>query len=93
MMFAIQTAFRVTDETRTMHAFRNIVLSAAIAGLVVGLIITLVQQVGTAPLILRSEVYERAAEVGPSQPALAGAVHDQAGSADLRALGSNLGTC
>ena len=65
-----------------MHAFRNIVLSAALAGLVVGLVITLVQQVGTAPLILRGEVYERATEVAPSQPALAGAVHDHADSAD-----------
>jgi cobalt transporter subunit CbtA len=64
-----------------MHAFRIIVLSAAIAGLVVGLIITLVQQVGTAPLILRSEGYERAAEVGPSHTVLS-AVHDHASSAD-----------
>jgi cobalt transporter subunit CbtA len=70
--------FRATDESRAMHAFRNIVLSAALAGLVVGLVITLVQQLGTAPLILRGEVYERSAESAPSQT-FGSAVH--AGSA------------
>ncbi len=43
-----------------MHAFRSIVLAAAAAGLLVGLLITVVQQFGTAPLILRGEVYEQA---------------------------------
>jgi cobalt transporter subunit CbtA len=72
---------RVTDGIQGMLAFRGIVLSAAIAGFVVGLLISLVQQLGTASLILRSEVYERAAAVESSQTALATA-HDHANSAE-----------
>lgn len=45
-----------------MHLFRSIVFSSALVGLLVGLAVTLAQQIGTAPLILRGEVYERAAE-------------------------------
>jgi cobalt transporter subunit CbtA len=42
--------------------FRSIVFSAALAGLIVGLVITVVQQFGTVPLILKAEVYEKAAD-------------------------------
>ncbi len=64
-----------------MHLFRSIVFSSALAGLLVGLAITLAQQVGTAPLILRGEVYERAAEASPSQSAIP-AAHEHSGAAD-----------
>lgn len=45
-----------------MSTFRSIVFSSVIAGFIVGLIVTAVQQFGTVPLILRAEVYEKAAE-------------------------------
>jgi cobalt transporter subunit CbtA len=41
-----------------MDYFRNIVLVAAIAGVVAGLAMTVAQQVTTVPLILKAEVYE-----------------------------------
>lgn len=44
-----------------MSVFRAIVFSAVAAGLVVGALITAVQQFGTVPLILKAEVYERSA--------------------------------
>ena len=46
-----------------MGSFRSIVFSSVIAGLAVGLIVTLLQQFGTVPLILKAEVFEKAAEV------------------------------
>lgn len=46
-----------------MHRFRAIVLAAALAGLVGGVFMTLVQQVGTVPLILQAETYEAAGAV------------------------------
>ena len=45
-----------------MSLFRSIVFSAAVAGLVVGTAVTVVQQFGTVPLIQRAETYEHAAE-------------------------------
>lgn len=42
--------------------FRSIVFSAVVAGFVVGALITVVQQFGTVPLILRGETYEKVAE-------------------------------
>ena len=65
-----------------MHVFRRIVLSSAIAGCLVGLIVTLVQQIGTAPLILKSEVYERAAELSHSPTVGSADAHNHDGSAD-----------
>ena len=57
-----------------MSAFRPIVFASVLAGLIVGIVVTLVQQLGTVPLILRAEVYEQAAELaGPATPA---APHD-----------------
>jgi cobalt transporter subunit CbtA len=44
-----------------MPALRAIVFSSALAGLIVGIVVTLAQQLGTVPLILRAEVYEQAA--------------------------------
>lgn len=61
-----------------MHAFRTIVFSSVIAGLLVGSVITSVQQVGTAPLILRAEIYERAAGAGAAVAA-APVGHEAAG--------------
>ena len=45
-----------------MHTFRAIVLSSIVAGFVVGAIVTVIQQFGTVPLILKAEVFEKAAE-------------------------------
>jgi cobalt transporter subunit CbtA len=46
-----------------MSVFRSIVFSAALAGVITGAAITGAQMVGTIPLIQKSEVYERKAEV------------------------------
>ena len=68
-----------------MAALRAIVFAAALAGLAVGLVATLAQQVGTVPLILRAEVYEKAAEAGELAPGaetpLAGAHGDDVAAA------------
>lgn len=45
-----------------MSSFRAIVFSSVVAGFIVGLVITAAQQFGTVPLILKAEVYEKAAE-------------------------------
>ena len=45
-----------------MNVFRSIVFSSVVAGFVVGAVITVIQQFGTVPLILKAEVYEKAAE-------------------------------
>src|SRR5450755_4122803 len=50
-----------------MPVFRSIVFSAALAGLIVGAVISVAQLFGTVPLIQQSEVYERkAAEALPA---------------------------
>jgi cobalt transporter subunit CbtA len=51
-----------------MPVFRSIVFSAALAGLIVGAVISVAQFFGTVPLIHQSEVYERkaAAEAPPA---------------------------
>ena len=43
-----------------MSVFRSIVFAAAISGLLVGLVVSVVQQFGTVPLIARGETYEKA---------------------------------
>ncbi|CAO3424651.1 CbtA family protein [Azospirillum endophyticum] len=48
-----------------MQTFRSIVFTALAAGLLVGLVTTLVHQVGVVPLILEAETYE-AAEADPA---------------------------
>ena len=59
-----------------MHVLRLILFSAVIAGGIVGLAVTAVQHLGTVPLILKAEVYERASEASPSQ-SVASAEHAQ----------------
>jgi cobalt transporter subunit CbtA len=61
-----------------MPVFRSIVFSAALAGLIVGVVISLAQFFGTVPLIQQSEVYERKAAAGtpPAAHEQAGAAHD-----------------
>jgi len=43
-----------------MHLFRSIVFAAVTAGFLVGCVITAVQQLGTVPLILKGETFEKA---------------------------------
>lgn len=57
-----------------MSLFRNVVLAAALAGLVVGLVLTAIQAFSTVPLILEAETYEMAetapaAAAGAAEPA------------------------
>jgi cobalt transporter subunit CbtA len=59
-----------------MPVFRSIVFSAALAGLIVGVVISFAQFFGTVPLIQQSEVYERKAVAGTPP-----AAHEQAGTA------------
>ncbi len=47
-----------------MTPFRNIVFAAALAGLIAGLFVTIAHTVGTVPIILKAETYEKAAENG-----------------------------
>jgi cobalt transporter subunit CbtA len=66
-----------------MHLLRSIVFSAVIAGCAVGATITVIQQFGTVPLILKAEVYEKAADkqhgaATPSEHATVG--HSHSGS-------------
>lgn len=56
-----------------MPVFRSIVISAALAGLIVGALISVLQFFGTVPLIQQSEAYER-----KSAPAHAPATHGHA---------------
>lgn len=65
-----------------MSTFRSIVFASVIAGFIAGLIVTVVQQFGTVPLILKAEVFEKAVEArqhdaaASPQPAAGG--HDHA---------------
>jgi cobalt transporter subunit CbtA len=63
-----------------MRTFRSIVFASVIAGFIVGLIVTLAQQFGTLPLILKAEVFERSAEAHGHDAAVpqAAAEHDHA---------------
>ena len=49
-----------------MSLFRNIVFISALAGLVAGLAMTVMQYAGTVPLILRAETFENAAPAAPA---------------------------
>ncbi len=60
-----------------MPVFRSIVFSAAVAGLIVGVVISVAQFFGTVPLIQQSEVYERKAVAGTPS-----AGHDHASAAN-----------
>jgi cobalt transporter subunit CbtA len=61
-----------------MSVFRSIVFSAVVAGAIVGAVVTVAQQFGTVPLILKGEVYERAADeaVAPSAQAAPAAANE-----------------
>ncbi|WP_369723479.1 CbtA family protein [Bradyrhizobium sp. LLZ17] len=65
-----------------MSTFRSIVFSSIIAGFIVGLVVTVAQQFGTVPLILKAEVYEKAAAThlheAVAAPQAAAAGHDHA---------------
>jgi cobalt transporter subunit CbtA len=61
-----------------MPVFRSIVFSAVLAGLIVGVVISIAQFLGTVPLIQQSEVYERKAAAAPAAHQHAGAGQDQA---------------
>ena len=65
-----------------MPVFRSIVFSAALAGLIVGVVISIAQFFGTVPLIQQSEVYERKAGTPPAAHEHAGATQDQAKNQD-----------
>jgi cobalt transporter subunit CbtA len=62
-----------------MGTFRSIVLSSVIAGFVVGVIVTVIQQFGTVPLISKAEVFEKAAEAHQGAPAAGGPQQTVAG--------------
>jgi len=52
-----------------MSVFRPLILAGALAGLIVGLVLTGAQQIGTVPLILQAETYEHGEEDHSWQPA------------------------
>ena len=52
-----------------MLVFRPLILAGALAGLIVGLVLTGAQQIGTVPLILQAETYEHAEAETAWQPA------------------------
>ena len=60
-----------------MPVFRSIVFSAALAGLIVGVVISIAQFFGTVPLIQQSEIYERKAGTPPAGHDHASASNDQ----------------
>jgi cobalt transporter subunit CbtA len=69
-----------------MHLFRSIVFSAVIAGVAAGAVITVIQQLGTVPLILKAETYEKgqrakSAELA-SAPVTVGHSHAEAAVAE-----------
>jgi cobalt transporter subunit CbtA len=71
-----------------MNAFRAIVFAAVVAGIATGATVTVVQQFGTVPLILKAEVYEKAAEnhraeaTAATGPMAAGHSHAEAAHAE-----------
>lgn len=65
-----------------MPVFRSIVFSAALAGLIVGVVISIAQFFGTVPLIQQSEVYERKAATPPAAHEHASATQGQAKNQD-----------
>ena len=52
-----------------MALFRNIVFAAALAGLIAGVFVTVVHKIGTVPIILQAETYEKAAEANAAAAA------------------------
>lgn len=70
-----------------MDYFRNIVVVAAIAGIVAGIGMAIAQQLVTVPMILKAEVFEEQSALDGSSPANAAgeAVHDHGAQAGARA--------
>src|SRR5689334_10665544 len=68
-----------------MGVFRRIVFSSLLAGLIVGVLVTLAHQLGTVPLILRGEVYEQAAEAASATAPAALHDHDHGAAATAQA--------
>lgn len=60
-----------------MTVLRRLVFAAACSGLLTGLLVTVMHQVGTVPVILRAEMYERAADARHAAQPL-GVAHDHA---------------
>jgi cobalt transporter subunit CbtA len=54
-----------------MRTLRSIVFTSVLAGLIVGVLVTLAHQFGTVPLVLSSEAYEQQAGAGHSHDAIA----------------------
>ena len=72
-----------------MSLFRNIVLAAVIAGLLSGLMLTVMQSFATVPLIVQAETFEGAgAEAGHSHDAAAPADHHDDAEAWMPADGA-----
>jgi cobalt transporter subunit CbtA len=65
-----------------MSVFRSIVLSAVLAGFVVGAAVTVAQLFSTVPLILKGETYERGATDATAKPAPAAHDHSDHQHAD-----------
>ena len=66
-----------------MSVFRSIVFSAALAGLVVGAVVSVAQFFGTVPLIQKSEVYERKSAEAPKPVA----AHEHTAAAHVHEAG------
>jgi cobalt transporter subunit CbtA len=54
-----------------MELFRKLIFAAALAGLIAGVFVTIVHQIATVPVILKAEVYEKAAEEATAATATA----------------------
>lgn len=61
-----------------MDAFRRLVFVAVAAGVIVGVLVTVAHHFGTAAIIQKAEVFERAAERAPAMPGMA---HDATAAA------------
>jgi len=78
-----RTRFLVTDWKATLEIFRHIFFVAALAGLISGVFVTVAHEIGTVPIILKAENYEKAAEQAavPSANAMPGMSHDDEANA------------
>lgn len=78
--FVIPPPCRAIESSTTMFnwaAFKRIVAAAAAAGILAGLLLTVVQQIRVVPILLQAEVYEEAAANKlPSGHAGSGSGHD-----------------
>jgi cobalt transporter subunit CbtA len=64
-----------------MDVFRRIFLVAAIAGLIAGLLVTVAHHFGTAAIIAKAEIYEKAAGPASDAAAMPGMDHDHGAAA------------